>query len=92
MKKPKTGSLPWFGLAVFLFVLGSVLDDGLGTIVGIVAISVGLGACIRTVALAVRDDPVSSATIYDPTARMLGWVRAESASGRRGRKREHRER
>lgn len=87
MKKLKTSSLPWFGVAALLFIIGSVLDSGAGTVLMILAIFGGLGACIRAVALAVRDDPVSSATIYDPTARVLGWISADSATGRRRRER-----
>ncbi len=88
MKKLRTSTLPWFGLAVLLFVVGSsVLSASPGTIVRIVAIFVALGACIRAVALSVRDDPVSSDTIYDPTARMLGWIRKDVSEERRRRNR-----
>jgi membrane associated rhomboid family serine protease len=88
VRRLRSRSLPWFGIALLLFVLGSVLGSDLGTILRIVAIFAALGACMRAVALAVRDDPVSSASIYDPTARMLGWMRAESATARRRRERD----
>ena len=87
MKKLRTSSLPWFGVAVLLFVVGSVLTANAGTIVRIVAIFVALGACIRAVALSVLDDPVSSDTIFDPTARMMGWIRKDFVDERRRRDR-----
>ena len=92
MKKLKSSSLPWFGLAVLLFVLGSVLGGDTGTDLQIVAIFVGLGSCIRAVALAVRDDPVSSSTVYLPSARMMGWMRDGSMREESPAKRRHRDR
>ena len=79
--------MPWFGLAAFLFVLGSVLGGGVGMIVGIVSVSVGLGACIRAVALAVRDDDVDSASITcSPVERTMATIGPESAAARRRRR------
>jgi hypothetical protein len=83
VRKLKTSSLPWFGIAVLLFVLGSVIGGDAGTDLHLVGLFVGLGACIRALALAVRDDPVSSSTILLPTARMMGWMSAESRAKRR---------
>jgi hypothetical protein len=87
LNKLKTSSVPWFGLAVFLFVLGLVLGGGVGVIVGIVSFFVGLGACIRAVALAVRDDDVSSASIMcSPVERTMATIGADSAAARRRRR------
>lgn len=83
VKKLRTSCLPWFGVAVLLFVVGSVIGASAGTIVRIVSIFVLLGASIRAVGLSVRDDPVSSETIFDPTARMMGWIRKDITDGRR---------
>ena len=87
MNKLRTSSLPSFALAALLFVVGSLLSANAGTIVRIVAIFVALGACIRAVGLSVRDDRVSAETIYDPTARMLGWIRKDLLDDRRRRER-----
>lgn len=57
----RTRSLPWFGLAALLFVLG--LAALAGTAQGVVVAAawfVFLGACIRGVGLAVRDNPVGA--------------------------------
>ena len=87
LRKLKSSAVPWFGLAVFLFVLGLVLGGGVGTIVGIVSFFVGLGACIRAVALAVRDDEVSSASISrTPVERTMAAIGADSAAARRRRR------
>jgi hypothetical protein len=83
VKKLRTSSLPWFGVAVLLFVVGSVIGASAGTNVRIVSIFVLLGASIRAVGLSVRDDPVSSETIFDPTARMMGWIRKDITDRRR---------
>ena len=87
LSKLKTSSVPWFGLALFLFVLGLVLGGGAGIIVGIVAFFVGLGACIRAVALAVKDDDVSSASIIcSPVERTMATIGSDSAAARRQRR------
>jgi Na+/citrate or Na+/malate symporter len=57
----KTRALPWFVLAVLLAVAGFAFVDGSPRgMVEAAAMFVFLGACIRSVGLAVRDNPVSA--------------------------------
>ena len=91
--KLKTSSVPWFGLAGLVFVLGVfVLSDGGQEIALLVALFVFLGACIRGLVLAVRDDEVSSASIRSPGARTLAIVGADLAAARRQRRVQRRRR
>jgi hypothetical protein len=56
----RTRTLPWFVLAAVLGLFALVVLDGTAeAIVFIVAFGVLLGASIRYIGLAVRDDPVS---------------------------------
>ena len=57
----RTRALPWFGLAAALFILGFAAFSGAGQgAVEAAAMFVFLGACIRSIGLAVRDNPVSA--------------------------------
>ena len=92
--KLKTISVPLFGLALVMFVLGVfVLAGGGQEIALLVALFVFLGACIRSLVLAVRDDEVSSASIRSPVARTLAILGSDFAAARRQRRlaRERRE-
>ena len=87
LRKLKTSSVPWFGLAGLAFVLGVFVLAGAGQEVALlVALFVFLGACLRGLVLAVRDDDVSSASIRDPEARTMAIIGADSAAARRGRR------
>jgi hypothetical protein len=87
LRKLKTSSVPWFGLAGLLFVVSvSVLTGGGQEVALLVALSVFVGACLRGLVLAVRDDDVSSASIRDPEARTLAIIGADSATARRQRR------
>lgn len=85
--KLKTSPVPWFGLAGVAFVLGVFVLAGAGQEVAmLVALFVFLGACVRGVVLAVRDDEVSSASIRGPGARTLAILGADAAAARRQRR------
>ena len=87
LRQLRTGSVLWFGIAGVLFVVGvAILVEGLQEVDLLVALFVFLGACIRALILSVRDDEVSSASIRDPTARVLAMVGADSATARRRRR------
>jgi FtsH-binding integral membrane protein len=87
VSKLKTSSVPWFGIAGLAFVLGVFVLAGAGQEVALlVALFVFLGACLRGLVLAVRDDDVSSASIRDPAARTMAAIGADSAAARRGRR------
>lgn len=93
LRKLKTSSVPWFGLAALMFVLGVVVLAGAGQEVALlVALFVFLGACLRGLVLAVRDDDVSSASIRNPSARTMAAIGADSAETRRGRRLERQRR
>lgn len=93
LKKLKTSSVPWFGFAGIVFVLGVfVLGGGGQEIALLVALFVFLGACLRGLVLAVRDDEVSSASIRDPAARTMWIVGSDSAAARRQRRLERQRR
>lgn len=83
----RTGSVPWFGIAGLLFVVGVAIGaGGVQAVDLLAALFVFLGACIRALGLSVRDDEVSSASIRDPTARVLAMMGADSATARRRRR------
>jgi len=83
----RTGSVPWFGIAGFLFVVGvAIRAAGVQEVALLAALFVFLGACIRALVLSVRDDEVSSASIRDHTARVLAMMGADSATARRRRR------
>lgn len=85
--KLQTSSVPWFGLAGLVFVLASLcLLAGGQEIALLVALFVFLGACIRGLVLAVRDDEVSSASIRSPGARTMAIVGSDLAAARRQRR------
>jgi hypothetical protein len=87
LRKLRTSSLPWCGLAGLAFVLGVfVLTGGGQEVVLLVALFVFLGACFRGLVLAVRDDEVSSATIRSPGGRTLAIIGSDSAAARRRRR------
>jgi len=89
LRRLKTSSVPWFGLAGLAFVLGVFVLAGAGQEVALfVALFVFLGACLHGLVLAVRDDDVSSASIResDPGARFMGIIGADSAAARRQRR------
>jgi hypothetical protein len=87
LRKLKTSSVPWFGLAGLAFVLGVFVLAGVGQAVALlVALGAFLGACLRGLVLAVRDDEVGSASIRDPAARTMGVIGADSAAARRQRR------
>jgi hypothetical protein len=89
VRRVQTGTVPWFGAAVVLFVVAvTVLSGTARDVVVSVAVFVLIGACIRAVVLAVRDDDVSASTIRSPAERALGIMGAESRHGRRLRQRE----
>jgi hypothetical protein len=57
-------TLPWFVLAAVLAVFALVVLDGTAEAVAFVAaVGVMIGACIRYIGLAVRDDPVSASVL-----------------------------
>jgi hypothetical protein len=57
-------TLPWFLLAAVLAVVGlAVLHGTAEAVVVVAAVGVMLGAAIRYVGLAVRDDPVSASVL-----------------------------
>jgi hypothetical protein len=57
----RTRTLPWFGLALLLALLGFAVLHGVGQgVAEAAAMFVFFGACIRSVSLAVRDNPVST--------------------------------
>ena len=86
-RKLRTSALPWFGLAGLAFVLGVfVLTGGGQEVALLVALFVFLGACLRGIVLAARDDEVSSATIRSPVGRTLTIIGSESAAARRRRR------
>jgi hypothetical protein len=58
VKRRKTSSLPWFALAVVLAAISFVVPGGTaGGIVGFAAMIAFVGACLRSVAVTVDDDP-----------------------------------
>jgi hypothetical protein len=60
----RTRTLPWFVLAAVLAVFALVVLEGTAEAVAFVAaVGVMLGACIRSIGLAVRDDPVSASVL-----------------------------
>jgi hypothetical protein len=79
----------WLGFVLGVFVLAG----GGQEIALLVALLVFLGACIRGVVLAVRDDEVSSPSIRSPGARTLAILGSDLAAARRQRRlaRERRE-
>ncbi|MEA2255667.1 MAG: hypothetical protein QOG35_1712 [Solirubrobacteraceae bacterium] len=80
----RTRTLPWFALAALLCVVGFVAFSGTGqAILELAAVAALLGACIRYVALAVRDDSVRSLIVA--RRGLVGWMAAESGSARRRR-------
>jgi hypothetical protein len=87
MRALTTRATPWFGVAIV--VLGvdvAFLHRTAGDVLFAVGFMIFLGACIRAVVLAVRDDDVSSATLRSPAERTLGIMGAESAGARRRRR------
>ena len=93
LRKLKTSSVPWFVLAGLAFVLGvSALSGGGQEIALLVALFVFLGACLRGLVLAIRDDEVSSASIRSPAARTMGIIGSDVAAGRRQRRLERQRR
>ena len=95
LRKLQTSSAPWFGLAGLLFALGVLVLAGADQEVALlVALFVFLGACLRGLVLAVRDDAISSASIRSPGARTMAIIGADSAQARRQRRleRERRQR
>ena len=83
----RTGSVLWFGIAGLLFVVGvAIRAGGVQEVDLLAALFVFLGACIRALVLSVRDDEVSSASIRDPTARVLAMMGADAATARRRRR------
>jgi hypothetical protein len=89
LRKLKTSSVPWFGIAGLAFGLGVFVLAGVGQAVALlVALFVFLGACFRGLVLAVRDDEVSSASARfgSAGARTMGIIGADSAAARRGRR------
>jgi hypothetical protein len=84
----KTGASAWFAIGVVLLVLAAVVLNGTARdVVESVGVFALIGACIRAVVLAVRDDEVSSATVRDPAGRTLGMMGADSRHARRRRQR-----
>jgi hypothetical protein len=70
-----------------LFVVGvAIRAGGVQEVDLLAALFVFLGACIRALVLSVRDDEVSSASIRDPTARVLAMMGADAATARRRRR------
>jgi hypothetical protein len=87
LRKLTTSSVPYFGFAGLVLVVGLFVLGGTGQAVALlVALSVFLGACLRGLVLSVRDDDVSSATIYGPGARTMAIIGADSAAVRRRRR------
>lgn len=87
LRKLKTSSLPWFGLAGLAFVVGVfVLAGGGQEVALLVGLFVFLAACLRGLVLAVRDDEVSSASFGSPVARTLAILGSDSAAARRRRR------
>ena len=87
LKKLRSSSWPWFAFAGLAFVLGVfVLTGGGQEVALLVALFVFLGACLRGLMLAVRDDEVSSATIRSPVGRTLASIGSDSAAARRRRR------
>jgi hypothetical protein len=85
----RTRAGPWFAIALVLFVIAAaVLNGAARDVVESLAVFVLIGACIRAVALAVRDDDVSSGTVRGPAGRALGIMGAESRYAQRRRRRE----
>jgi hypothetical protein len=81
----KTRSLPWFGLATVLAVLGFAALRGTPQGVAVaVAMLVFFGACIRAIGLAVRDNPVSAQMISRSDI-IHRTILSESGASRRGR-------
>jgi len=86
----RTRTLPWFVLAAVLGVVALVALDGTAeAILFVVAVGVLLGAAIRAVGLAVRDDPVSrevmsrDALIGGVTSGLSSMTAGESKKRRR---------
>lgn len=87
MRRWRTSAAPWFGVAVVVFVVALLVLRGTAENVTMAAgFAVLLGACMRAVALAVRDDDVSSSAIRGPAERVLGMMGADSPAARRRRR------
>ena len=83
----RTRAAPWFGIAVVLAAVAVIALSGTAqAIVAAVAFFLFLGACIRALSLAVRDDDVSAGTIRGPAGRTLGIMGADHAARRRRRR------
>jgi hypothetical protein len=78
-----SGSRPWFTVAVALVVVGFVLGGGPRNVLVSVGGIVFLLACIRYVALAVRDDPVRSRIVAREG--LVGRIAEESGTAKRRR-------
>jgi hypothetical protein len=90
VKALRTRAAPWFVVGIVLFVVAAVGVSGTARDVAeIAAIFVLIGACIRAVALSVRDDDVSSGVIRSPAGRTLAFMGADSRRAARRRRREH---
>jgi hypothetical protein len=89
----RTRTLPWFVLAAVLGVVAIVVLNGTAeAVLFVVAVGVMLGASIRYVGLAIRDDPVrrdilSRDGLMGGTASGLSSMTADESSKRRRPKR-----
>ena len=89
LSKLRTSSVPWFGIAGLSVGSGvAILAGGVQEVDLLAALFVFLGACIRALVLSVRDNDVGSASIRDPTGRVLAMMGADSATARRRRRRD----
>jgi hypothetical protein len=78
-----SGSRPWFAAAVAMVVVGFVLGGGSRNVLVSVGGLVFLLACIRYIALAVRDDPVRSRIVAREG--LVGRIAEESGTAKRRR-------
>jgi hypothetical protein len=88
MSELRTHTRLWFALAAALFVFGAVaLHDTAQAMVEVAAAAVFLGAAIRSVGLAVRDDPTGARVLS--RSGLMGGVLGGLASmtAREGRRR-----
>ena len=89
----RTRTLPWFLLAAVMAILAIVVLNGTAeAVLFVVAVGVMLGAAIRYIGLAIRDDPVSRDVLsrdglMGGTASGLSSMTADESSRRRRRKR-----
>src|SRR3954447_9744026 len=85
----RTRTLPWFVLAILPAIVGLVALHGIArSVAELAGLLVFLGAAVRCLVLAVRDDPVRARIVARSRAAgggYAGWIAAESGPARRRR-------